>query len=109
MHKIIFQKPNSYIVIGDRINSYIQKYYIHITEKCTKLLLYSKCILCLMFSLMFQDLIEMVIQLQSNLCEEIKQKSELEEYLDKLLLRVMETSPKILQTPYICYSRKNHY
>ncbi|VVC38065.1 Rab-binding domain FIP-RBD,C2 domain [Cinara cedri] len=52
------------------------------------------------------DLIEMVIQLQSNLCEEIKQKVELEQYLDKLLLRVMETSPKILQTPYICYGRK---
>lgn len=50
-----------------------------------------------------QDLIEMIIQLQSSLREESKQKTELEEYLDKLLLRVMETSPKILQTPYICY------
>lgn len=50
----------------------------------------------------------MVVQLQSNLREEAKQKTELEEYLDKLLLRVMETSPKILQTPYICYSRSSH-
>eukprot|EP00102_Acyrthosiphon_pisum_P024770 XP_016661980.1 PREDICTED: uncharacterized protein LOC107884441 [Acyrthosiphon pisum] len=42
-----------------------------------------------------QDLIEMVIQLQSNLRDESKQRTELEEYLDKLLLRVMETSQKI--------------
>lgn len=52
------------------------------------------------------DLIEMVIQLQTNLRDESKQRTELEEYLDKLLLRVMETSPKILQTPYICYKRR---
>lgn len=51
----------------------------------------------------------MIIQLQSNLREEIKQKHDLEEYLDKLLLRVMETSPKILQTPYICYTHKSHF
>jgi len=51
----------------------------------------------------------MVIQLQSNLREETKQKIDLEEYLDKLLLRVMETSPKILQTPYISYSRNSHF
>lgn len=50
----------------------------------------------------------MVIQLQNSLCEQTKQKTELEEYLDKLLLRVMDTAPKILQTPYICYSQKSH-
>lgn len=49
----------------------------------------------------------MIIQLQGNLRDEIKHKNELEEYLDKLLLRVMETSPKILQTPYICYSHSH--
>lgn len=56
----------------------------------------------------FQDLIDMIIQLQNNLRDESKQKADLEEYLDRLLLRVMEQSPKILQTPYICYSRSSH-
>lgn len=56
---------------------------------------------------LYQELIDMIIQLQSNLRDETKQKAELEEYLDRLLLRVMETSPKILQTPYICYSHNS--
>lgn len=46
----------------------------------------------------------MIIQLQNTLCDEINKNSELTLYLDKLLLRVMETTPKILQTPYICHS-----
>lgn len=49
----------------------------------------------------FQELIETIIQLQNNLRDQTKRKTELEEYLDNLLLRVMDAAPKILQTPYI--------
>ncbi|KAG8335346.1 hypothetical protein J6590_070083 [Homalodisca vitripennis] len=43
---------------------------------------------------MLQELIDMVMDLQ-------QQKRDLEDYLDQLLLRVMETSPRILQNPYM--------
>ncbi|XP_046682813.1 rab11 family-interacting protein 1 isoform X2 [Homalodisca vitripennis] len=41
-----------------------------------------------------EELIDMVMDLQ-------QQKRDLEDYLDQLLLRVMETSPRILQNPYM--------
>lgn len=47
------------------------------------------------------DLIDMVIDLQKSLDKSNHQLKELEDYLDQLLLRVMETTPKILQNPYI--------
>jgi FIP domain len=38
--------------------------------------------------------------LEGDLLQQKQKNKELEEYLDVLLLRVMETHPKILQNPY---------
>ncbi|XP_039298234.1 rab11 family-interacting protein 1 isoform X2 [Nilaparvata lugens] len=48
-----------------------------------------------------EDLIEMVMRLEADLKNKRAQQKDLEDYLDNLLLRVMETSPRILQNPYI--------
>lgn len=48
-----------------------------------------------------EDLIELVVELESKLNAKNNQQKDLEDYLDNLLLRVMETSPRILQNPYI--------
>ncbi|KAK9497246.1 hypothetical protein O3M35_004602 [Rhynocoris fuscipes] len=47
-----------------------------------------------------EDLIYIIMELQERLSKEQKRQRELEDYLDQLLLRVMETSPRILQNPY---------
>ncbi|XKL59882.1 hypothetical protein PGB90_000898 [Kerria lacca] len=47
-----------------------------------------------------EDLIEMVCMLQNNLNKAEKERKDLEDYIDNLLLRVMEHSPSILQNPY---------
>uniref|UniRef100_A0A0P4VNK8 Protein kinase c conserved region 2 n=1 Tax=Rhodnius neglectus TaxID=72488 RepID=A0A0P4VNK8_9HEMI len=47
-----------------------------------------------------EDLIFIIMELQDRLSKEQKRQRELEDYLDQLLLRVMETSPRILQNPY---------
>lgn len=47
------------------------------------------------------DLIEMVIDLQKDISRSNHHLKELEDYLDQLLLKVMETTPRILQNPYI--------
>lgn len=44
--------------------------------------------------------------LENDLIIQRRKNRELEEYLDLLLLRVMETHPKILQNPY--NEKKNH-
>lgn len=50
----------------------------------------------------------MVIELQAHLSAQNQQQKDLEEYLDNLLVRVMETSPRILQNPYSdCKTRAN--
>lgn len=48
-----------------------------------------------------EDLIETVVRLEAELKNKRAQQKDLEDYLDNLLLRVMETSPRILQNPYI--------
>lgn len=48
-----------------------------------------------------EDLIQLILDLQNRLAKEQKKQRDLEDYLDELLLRVMETSPRILQNPYI--------
>lgn len=48
-----------------------------------------------------QDLILLVTDLQSDLDSQKKKLKDLEDYLDDLLLRVMETTPRILQNPYV--------
>ncbi|KAL0269773.1 UNVERIFIED_CONTAM: hypothetical protein PYX00_007395 [Menopon gallinae] len=54
------------------------------------------------------DLIDMVIELQKNVDHSKVQLKELEDYLDQLLLKVMETTPRILQNPYIsCKTQAN--
>lgn len=54
------------------------------------------------------DLIDMVIELQKNVDHSKLQLKELEDYLDQLLLKVMETTPRILQNPYIsCKTQAN--
>lgn len=47
-----------------------------------------------------EDLIEIINDLQIKLSRSEKDRKELEDYIDNLLLRVMEHSPNILQTPY---------
>ncbi|RXG72294.1 Rab11 family-interacting protein 1 [Armadillidium vulgare] len=46
-----------------------------------------------------EDLLEIILNLQSTLEKQVKHSSELEEYIDNLLLRVMEATPHILQAP----------
>ncbi|XP_044256203.1 rab11 family-interacting protein 2 isoform X3 [Tribolium madens] len=48
-----------------------------------------------------EDLIHLVCNLQSDLESQKKKLKDLEDYLDDLLLRVMETTPRILQNPYV--------
>lgn len=42
----------------------------------------------------------MVVKLQKIVDDDKKKQKDMEDYLDELLLRVMETTPKILQRPY---------
>lgn len=48
-----------------------------------------------------EDLIVMICNLQKDAEMEKKKNKDLENYLDELLLRVMETTPRILQNPYV--------
>lgn len=48
-----------------------------------------------------EDLIVLVYNLQKDMDMEKKKSKDLENYLDDLLLRVMETTPRILQNPYV--------
>lgn len=50
----------------------------------------------------FQDLILALCDTQHDLEKHKKKLKDLEDYLDDLLLRVMETTPRILQNPYVC-------
>ncbi|CAG9760522.1 unnamed protein product [Ceutorhynchus assimilis] len=50
-----------------------------------------------------EDLILALTETQSDLEKQKKKLKDLEDYLDDLLLRVMETTPKILQNPYVTY------
>ncbi|XP_008554235.1 rab11 family-interacting protein 2 [Microplitis demolitor] len=47
-----------------------------------------------------EDLIELALQLQTEVNDKKRRLSDLEDYIDSLLLRVIETSPRILQNPY---------
>ncbi|KAJ3639274.1 hypothetical protein Zmor_002639 [Zophobas morio] len=48
-----------------------------------------------------EDLILLICDLQSDLDSQKRKLKDLEDYLDDLLLRVMETTPRILQNPYV--------
>jgi len=48
-----------------------------------------------------EDLILLVCDMQGEVDHYRKKMSDLEDYLDELLLRVMETTPRILQNPYV--------
>ncbi|CAK9825734.1 Rab11 family-interacting protein 1 [Anthophora retusa] len=47
-----------------------------------------------------EDLIELTLQLQADVTEKKKRLTDLEDYIDALLLRVIECSPRLLQNPY---------
>ncbi|XP_015599828.1 rab11 family-interacting protein 2 isoform X2 [Cephus cinctus] len=47
-----------------------------------------------------EDLIELALHLQSEVTDKKKRLADLEEYIDALLLRVIESSPRLLQNPY---------
>ncbi|XP_012270033.1 rab11 family-interacting protein 5 [Orussus abietinus] len=47
-----------------------------------------------------EDLIEMAIRLQAEVADKKKRLLDMEEYIDELLLRVIEASPRLLQNPY---------
>ncbi|GFG28449.1 hypothetical protein Cfor_00628 [Coptotermes formosanus] len=53
-----------------------------------------------------EDLIEIICSLQISMEHQSRRLQDLEDYLDTLLLRVMETTPRILQNPYV--SCKTH-
>ncbi|PSN34063.1 hypothetical protein C0J52_12824 [Blattella germanica] len=55
-----------------------------------------------------EDLIEIICNLQMNLEHQNKKLRDLEDYLDNLLLRVMETTPRILQNPYVNCKTQAH-
>ncbi|KAJ9597747.1 hypothetical protein L9F63_011355, partial [Diploptera punctata] len=55
-----------------------------------------------------EDLIEMICSLQISLEHQSKKLRDLEDYLDNLLLRVMETTPRILQNPYVNCKTQAH-
>ena len=69
-----------------------------VTEEGSK---HSKEILRQFESKSRDDLIDMVIELQKDIGKSNHHLKELEDYLDQLLLKVMETTPRILQNPYI--------
>ncbi|KAJ8981466.1 hypothetical protein NQ317_006992 [Molorchus minor] len=48
-----------------------------------------------------EDLVLALYETQNNLEKQKKKLKDLEDYLDDLLLRVMETTPRILQNPYV--------
>lgn len=48
-----------------------------------------------------EDLIEIILQMEGKAEVQKKRVKDLEDYLDDLLLRVMETTPRILQNPFI--------
>ncbi|XP_063219102.1 rab11 family-interacting protein 2 isoform X1 [Bacillus rossius redtenbacheri] len=63
-----------------------------------------------------EDLIELVCGLQSTVEHQNRKLAhienymkDLEDYLDNLLLRVMETTPRILQNPYVTYKMEKKY
>jgi hypothetical protein len=60
-----------------------------------------------LFSCVFpKDLIEIICSLQLSMEHQSRRLRDLEDYLDTLLVRVMETTPRILQNPYV--SCKTH-
>lgn len=67
--------------------------------------------ICLFINIFF--CIQEMILLANNLENEVKMQKnkmkEMEDYLDDLLLRVMETHPKILQNPYRSQSTFKRY
>ena len=53
------------------------------------------------FVSIFKEIMKIAHNLENDLIQQKQRNKELEEYLDVLLLKVMETHPKILQNPYI--------
>jgi len=57
-----------------------------------------------------EDIIMALVETQSDLEKQKRKLKDLEDYLDELLLRVMETTPRILQNPYVTYKMsQKHY
>ncbi|XP_014484762.1 PREDICTED: rab11 family-interacting protein 2 [Dinoponera quadriceps] len=52
-----------------------------------------------------EDLIELALHLQAQITEKNKRLTDLEDYIDALLLRVIECSPRLLQNPYMSQRR----
>lgn len=53
-----------------------------------------------LFHFYFQEIMKIAHNLENDLVQQKQKNKELEEYLDVLLLRVMETHPRILQNPF---------
>lgn len=49
----------------------------------------------------FKDLIEMIMTLQLTVDSQKQKMSDMEDYIDNLLVRVMENKPTLLQSPYV--------
>ena len=48
-----------------------------------------------------QDLIETIMTLQTTVDQQKQKIGDMEEYLENLLVRVMENKPTLLQSPYV--------
>jgi len=66
---------------------------------CKTLFYLIKCFISIK-AFYLQDLIELALQLQTQVTEKNKRLTDLEDYIDALLLRVIECSPRLLQNPY---------
>ena len=60
--------------------------------------LIEKSVACLRgVSCLCQDLIEMIVTLEANVEQQANKRTDLEEYIDSLLTKVIESAPEILQ------------
>jgi Rab11 family-interacting protein 1/2/5 len=65
----------------------------------------SKLIIDALIHKLEQEIMKIAHNLEGDLIQQRQKNKEMEEYLDVLLLKVMETHPKILQNPYIVKQR----
>ncbi|XP_042876014.1 rab11 family-interacting protein 1-like isoform X4 [Penaeus japonicus] len=56
-----------------------------------------------------EDLLEMIVNLQASIEKNARHTRDLEDYIDGLLLRVMETTPNLLQAPINKAKKLNRY
>ena len=69
---------------------------------------YPYLIISAFFSLSLQDLIEMIVNLQDSVEKAAKKQSDLEDYIDSLLTKVIAQAPSLLQKNAQMEARYGH-